>query len=87
MGVWSDKINPLPFQSPPNAATPALGGKQLQIRGMANAAKRRAGLRMERFRQMMLDTQSSQPVKAGTQLTENHDVIQRFVDRILFGAR
>ncbi len=74
------------------------GGKQLKIRGMANAAKQRGAQQIAQFKQMMTGTQRAAPGASGPAqisgmtsyaaaklLVDKRDAIDRFTRNVIFG--
>lgn len=107
MATFSDQLNPVPYQMPPATGPDgkltgpsgmAGGGKQLNIRGIANAAKQRGASQIARFKQMMTGTTTAPaglpaPVQPGgitataaaRTLVDKKDLIDRFTRKAILG--
>jgi len=93
MGVITDQPA-VPFmpQAPKPGIPPSGIGNQPNIRGMANRAKGAVSERQRQFSAMMNDS-AQQPqqtpvqkyANAAAALEANHDIVDRFVDWVLFG--
>jgi len=96
MGTITDQPA-VPYMPPPPAAGVAPSGiaQHPSIRGMANQAKANVSNKQREFNTLMhsSDQQPPQPVvspvqkyaSAAAALEVNHDIVDRFVDWVLFG--